>query len=1060
MIRGKALASIVVAADLGRPPGFVWPDTVVLLARPDAEALAATPAGDMLLTVWRRLFRARVAWHVQTLLDTGAIDARGLDERIARIGRTEFEEIRLVLRQDGWLLPPRTDAVVYQQFAAIFLDLTCFAPALRPHTFPALEGLGSVEALLAMDVDAMSLFESTRPTGAPSPENEPVVPETEAEGDGAESSVEPIDSDVFDPRSDQGRPGRLAARAREATARGNSVRAALVWMEAARVGGEGLVADVSRYEARAAIRQLSSRLQTALFARADEAGAWTEALTPLLARAPRGFWTPEARLLYDLQAVCLDHERQTFRTDLLGWIFSLGRRPLEVAMPHLREVAISNHLRNAARRLPKVRLAKDQRARLDALLRPAARRAEVALREQFRPWIDSTLESTWVRPRNLPERVAYRKFVEELLDPIVGRGFLTLGDLRDYASRSNLKLPDLAGPLEFWRGNRLLESDRVLGRELDGVHRRGEVYLRWFQRFSALAFSTRAGRFFTLFVALPFGGAFVLLEGLQHIAGAAAHYFTGSHVHLMNVWSVLVLGAVALGVINYVRFRHEVVALVRTLGRSLRSVFVELPARVLNNPLLRRIIESPAAEAIWRIVVAPGLYAAGFGAAALILRLAPPGPFLASAVGFVAASFALNTRIGRALEEAAFEGLVRAWRELVFDYVPGLFRLVMAAFQRVLEALERLIYAVDEWLRFHSGQSKFSLVVKAVLGLVWFGVAYLARIYVNLLIEPQINPIKHFPVVTVSHKIILPMSVFLTRILSAPLQPFLGKFAADVVAGTNVLLLPGVFGFLVWELKANWRLYEANRAETLAPVVVGSHGETMARLLRPGLHSGTLPRIFARLRRAERVERKSGRDKGVLKQREALHHVEESVRTFIARDFLALLHEGRAPRLERVSGGAIRLATNRLRIELIAEDVGGRPDERSLWIDIEEREGVLAAGVSEPGWLDALEPDERRTLDDALVGLFKMSGVVIVHTPGEPVASLPALPELATRNGDPAPTSAQAFAKTEVPWESWVRAWELERSEGRESPGLPSVLPPLDPPSDQPSRRRAEPVSS
>ena len=140
---------------------------------------------------------------------------------------------------------------------------------------------------------------------------------------------------------------------------------------------------------------------------------------------------------------------------------------------------------------------------------------------------------------------------------------------------------------------------------------------------------------------------------------------------------------------------------------------------------------------------------------------------------------------------------------------------------------------------------------KACLGLVWFFVAYVVRIYVNLLIEPQVNPIKHFPVVTVSHKVILPMSLKLTRLLAAPLSPLGPRFAL-FIAGTTVLLLPGVFGFLVWELKENWRLYEANRAESLRPVLVGDHGETMGSLLRPGIHSGTLPKLFAKLRKAER----------------------------------------------------------------------------------------------------------------------------------------------------------------------------------------------------------------
>jgi len=78
--------------------------------------------------------------------------------------------------------------------------------------------------------------------------------------------------------------------------------------------------------------------------------------------------------------------------------------------------------------------------------------------------------------------------------------------------------------------------------------------------------------------------------------------------------------------------------------------------------------------------------------------------------------------------------------------------MVMETFDRILEAVDRLLYAVDEWLRFRTGQSRASLAGKAILGAIWFFVAYVLRIYVILMIEPQVNPIKHFPVVTVSHR--------------------------------------------------------------------------------------------------------------------------------------------------------------------------------------------------------------------------------------------------------------------------------------------------------------------
>ena len=94
-------------------------------------------------------------------------------------------------------------------------------------------------------------------------------------------------------------------------------------------------------------------------------------------------------------------------------------------------------------------------------------------------------------PQNLPERVARKKLVEELLDQIGERGFLTMGDLRDAISRNNLKLPDLSEAARFLRGDQLLRADRKLALALDGVYRRGEFYLRWMQRLSSLGFGTR-----------------------------------------------------------------------------------------------------------------------------------------------------------------------------------------------------------------------------------------------------------------------------------------------------------------------------------------------------------------------------------------------------------------------------------------------------------------------------------------------------------------------------------------------------------------------------------------
>jgi len=1014
VIAGAALQAIVDGPELGRPPAAAWPSTALLIAQPTPEELAQKDSGVILTELWRRLFRARIERDLSGTLESEKIEPAGLEARIEAIGRTEFEEARAVLRQDGLLPAQVSDRAAYTAFAAVFLELTYFDPPARSIVFPAIESAASVESVLARDLDGEALLAATRPHGAP----EPSPPPSE---DGEDSTLEPPseateDDEPFEePAEARVRDQRLAALARTAAQRGNTVSAAILWTRLAdRAGPEADQAE--RAAARAALRQLAVRLRKALFVQKGEASLWVQALTPLLKLAASGFWSPERRLLYDLQSVCVDHEREVFRLEPVSWLLSLGRRPLKHPLPHLREVVMSKHLQSAAKWLRQVRLPREARARLEGLLRPAVHRAEEALRRRFRPWVDSTLESEWVRPGNLPERVAYRKLVEEMIDPIVSRGFTTLGDLRDAASRGNLKLSDLNGPGEFFRGDRLLQADRALGDVVDGVHRSGEIYLRWLQRFSALAFGTPLGRVLTRYLALPYGGSFVLLKGLEEINDVLIARVTGAHLHLVSPASVLLVGTIVLGLINHAQFRRGLLATAKVLGQVLRVAFWEIPARLINHPLLGRLLASAVAMAAWRYLLKPGLVTASLWALA---RVAGFGPSAANALGlatFLAASFVFNTRAGLMLEELAVERVSRAWHRLIFEVVPGLFRIIMSAFGSALEWVEKLIYAGDEWLRFREGQSRGLLAAKAALAPVWGIVAYAVRVYLTLLVEPQINPIKHFPVVTVAAKIMLPFALTLTRILSAPLTPFLGVAIARSIAAATVLFLPGFFGFLVWELRANWRLYEANRPESLGPLAVGSHGETVVRFLRPGFHSGTLPKRFARWRRT----RRAGREQAALKHREALHHVEEAVRRLLKREFAALLRESRSLGNWSIEPGSIHLATNRIRIELLA----AARDRPSLWIDLEERSGLLAAGVSRPGWLESLSAAEQLTLADAVAGLYKLSGVELVHTPGEPVYPSWAEPGLAGE-AKISPGSVDLTAVV-IPWRAWVEAWEGE----------------------------------
>ena len=97
-----------------------------------------------------------------------------------------------------------------------------------------------------------------------------------------------------------------------------------------------------------------------------------------------------------------------------------------------------------------------------ALLQTAVLRAEENLRNRFRPTIAAALDHVQLRPQNLPERVAREKLIDELLDRVVERGFLTMADLRDALSRNNLKMPDVTSVRQLVLGDQLLQTNRQL----------------------------------------------------------------------------------------------------------------------------------------------------------------------------------------------------------------------------------------------------------------------------------------------------------------------------------------------------------------------------------------------------------------------------------------------------------------------------------------------------------------------------------------------------------------------------------------------------------------------
>ncbi len=961
------LLEIVERDELGLSETAELPEKVILLAQPGPSELEETPAGEVLLDCWRLLFHARVHVALEEKLSAGELTPAAVRRRIHRIGAAEFDEVRSVLGQEDLLLPGGGEESVYVEFAATYLELRYFSAGFLPHFFPGLKSPEIVDEVLGEDVDAEQLFHSIRPAGAPDPPEPAALDEWEDVS--AEEELLPLFSSPAEEIPSKSKYRVLMRKSRRPQQRGNVVRAAVYHARARRCAP---LEFASRAEAavRADVNRLIQRLRAALQLERSSPRHWQESLFALVNQTPRGIWTVEARLLYDLQKVCVDHEREVYSVDVIEWARTFGRRPLKRSLPSQRDVLMLKHLRSASGRLALVRISDGRRRQLARIVHDAMRRVEVRLRLRLRPRIEAALDEVGLKPRNLPERVARKKLVEELLDHVAERGFLTMSNLRDAISRNRLKLPDLAEAFDFLRGDQLLRADRRLALALDGVYRHGEFYMRWMQRLSSLAFGTATGRFLTRFAAVPFGGAYVALAGIHHVWTelTGGEHSAGEKGFSLASPSVLFLGLLILCLVNSAAFRRAVGGFFSTAYRLFHAAVVEPIRWLVHSRLLQQIIHGRPFTIVFRFLVKPAVWTA---AVWRLLLLNEPGwrfDPAAAAVIFLAFNLLLNSRVGRNAEEVAADWIVQGWHRFGLRVITGLFWFVVDAFRRLLAVVERMMYLVDEYLRFRGGESRASLTVKAALGAVWFFVAYVLRFAVNVLIEPQINPIKHFPVVTVSHKLLLGLIPHFTLVLGG-----LGmeKALAGITATAVITSIPGLFGFLVWELKENWRLYSANRRKLLGPAPIGAHGETMPRLLKPGFHSGTLGKRYARLRRAERRARSGGSRRAAHKHARALRHFELSIRRWAQREFIELFAQSNRWPAEPPIIDEIRLGANCVRLTFGTENAAEEP----LLVVLEVESGRLLADLNAPDWLDRLPPEQRGVLLTAIVGLYKSAGV-------------------------------------------------------------------------------------
>jgi hypothetical protein len=233
----------------------------------------------------------------------------------------------------------------------------------------------------------------------------------------------------------------------------------------------------------------------------------------------------------------------------------------------------------------------------------------------------------------------------------------------------------------------------------------------------------------------------------------------------------------------------------------------------------------------------------------------------------------------------------------------------------------------------------------------------------------------------------------------------------------------------------------------------------MLQLMKPGFHSGTLPKLYTKLRQAERRAHQGGawRFSSVAKARrlrETLHEVEVSIRHFAERELLAFVNGCKGWTAGPVQLAGVQASSNRIRLEL------SHPlNADNLVLEFEERSGWLLAGMARPGWLGQLSNGQTSLLVMALTGFYKKAGVDLIREqieasfgpecppydiaeegivlwPGEGyetevIYNLSVGPQIQPRIvTGPAielpvlETQHLLFSSQEVTWMSWVQAWQ------------------------------------
>jgi hypothetical protein len=196
----------------------------------------------------------------------------------------------------------------------------------------------------------------------------------------------------------------------------------------------------------------------------------------------------------------------------------------------------------------------------------------------------------------------------------------------------------------------------------------------------------------------------------------------------------------------------------------------------------------------------------------------------------------------------------------------------------------------------------------------------------------------------------------------------------------------------------------------------------------PGFHSGTIPKLFARMRRQARGADGTPVRRGTGRVEEQLVELTHDIAAFVDDECLGLLRRTRPMRDVVIRVADVRLATNRVAIDLAADGIDPRP----LRLELVQGGGSLSSHVADPGWLGVLPDDRRQIVSLALAGFDRLCGADFVTEEIDGVIVSLALAgfdrlcgaDFVTEEIDGVSTS-RPVARLE--WAAWRDAWERER---------------------------------